>query len=155
MWKVEVAVQFGEFFDSELKEIAAYQIREGEKAKVKQLVQYGLRPFDVSVVKVEQSGRTTDSGQQDKFHRRDGGQGRPLTDAIPHSSQEHVGQSGSSPGGVASNGRRVFALKRPEGTPFQSLIEPGQECTVEISSEYEHRSSRVGVPRGAVVAHRD
>lgn len=53
MWKVLVSVTFGEFYDQGKKQIAAYRVHEGEKARIKELAQYGLKPFDVSIVRVK------------------------------------------------------------------------------------------------------
>lgn len=141
LWRVEVAVQFGEFYDSELEQIAAYHIREGEKAGVKEVARYGLKPFDVSVVRVER----VPAVQPEVVNRTNSivvlsVKTAPLPMPYRVVLKNTSGKAVQALEIVASNGKGAFVLYRPEGTPFQSLIEPGQERTVEISSEREYQS---------------
>ncbi|HEV8133018.1 MAG TPA: hypothetical protein VGP85_00005, partial [Pyrinomonadaceae bacterium] len=51
-WKVKVSVVKGEFYDKGQQDVATYLIREAEKVTVKEMEQFGVRPFDVAVVRV-------------------------------------------------------------------------------------------------------
>jgi hypothetical protein len=144
-WSVTVSLKFGEFYDKGEKRIATYQIREGEKAKVKELAQYGIEPIDVSVVKVVR----TPAIQPKVINRtnsivvvnvKTGDLPLPYRIVLKNISDKPV----QALEVVTSNGKGMFALKWPEGTLDGPLIGAGQEYQLEMPSEREYRSLPTG-----------
>jgi hypothetical protein len=54
-WKIKVSVLKGEFYDKGEQEVGAYSARESEKVTINEMGPLGVEPFDVSVVRLNQS----------------------------------------------------------------------------------------------------
>ncbi|HYG80586.1 MAG TPA: hypothetical protein VD861_09375 [Pyrinomonadaceae bacterium] len=141
LWRVTVSLKFGEFYDADHKEIATYQIREGEKVEVKEAARYGLKPFDISVVRVERvpALQPTVANKTDSIAVLDV-KTAPLPMPYRIVLQNTSDKAVQALEVVVSNEKGESILKWPEGTWSQWLIEPGQEYTVETPSEKEYRS---------------
>jgi hypothetical protein len=141
LWWIVVSVTFGEFYDQGKKHIATYQIRVNEKAHVKELAQYGITPFDVSVVRTQRVApvqptviNKTTSIQV--LHVKAAALPMPYRITLKNTSDKAVQALEI----VTSNGRGASALKWPEDLQDRPLIGAGQEYKVEMPSEKEYRS---------------
>jgi hypothetical protein len=54
-WRIKITVVKGEYYDKGEQDVATYLVRENEKATVKEMGQFGIKSFDVAVVRVNQS----------------------------------------------------------------------------------------------------
>lgn len=141
LWTVKVSVKFGEFYDQGEKQIATYQIREGEKARVKELAQYGIEPLDVSVVRVKREpviqptvvNRTSSIAV---LYVKTGPLPLPYKIQLKNMSDKEV----QSLEIVTSNGRGNSVLKWPEKTWDYPLIGPWQEYRESMPSERVYKS---------------
>ena len=52
MWRVNVFVGLGEYYDAGAKQVATYALHTNERAEVSEVIQYGVRPLRVGVFKV-------------------------------------------------------------------------------------------------------
>jgi hypothetical protein len=138
MWRVKVSVTFGRFYDAGKKELAAYQLREGEPAQVTEINQYGLEPFDVSVVRVERAPAVrptvvnrTSSIVVSNVAVAD------LPAPYRISFKNVSGKAVQTFELVASSGKGRRTLTWPEGRREHPLIEAGGEYEVEMPSEQQ------------------
>lgn len=141
LWRVTVSVKFGEYFDQGKKQIATYQIREGEKVKIKELAQYGIEPLDVSVIKIEralavQPAVINRTSSIVVVKVKAGALPLPYRLVLKNTSDKDVDALEI----VTSNGRGESSLKWPEGTWDRPLIKAGQDYKIEMPSEKEYKS---------------
>src|SRR5262245_53710048 len=54
-WKIKVSVVKGEFYDKGQQDVATYLVREGEKVTVKEMERFGVRSFDLGLVRLNQA----------------------------------------------------------------------------------------------------
>lgn len=52
VWRINVSVGMGEYFDSGAQHVGSYALRTNERATVSEIVRYGVNPLSVAVVKV-------------------------------------------------------------------------------------------------------
>jgi hypothetical protein len=52
LWRVNVFVGLGEFYDSGARQVGSYALRTNERAVVSEIARYGVNPLSVAVVKV-------------------------------------------------------------------------------------------------------
>ncbi|MFL6229803.1 MAG: hypothetical protein ACJ741_13610 [Pyrinomonadaceae bacterium] len=52
IWRIDVSVQSGEFYDGAQKHVASYTARMNERVEIKEVVPFGAAPFTVAVMRV-------------------------------------------------------------------------------------------------------
>lgn len=126
IWKIEVSVVKGEFYDKGRQDVSTHLVREGEKATVREMEQFGVRPFEVAVVRVNQA-----AASQPEVRNR--------TESIVVTNVEvtvvptpyRISLRNLSSKSVFAlelntySGEQSLALKWPQGTWEHPLIEPG------------------------------
>jgi hypothetical protein len=54
-WRINVSVVKGEFYDKGEQDVATFLVRENEKVTVKEMQQFGVKAFDISIVRVNRA----------------------------------------------------------------------------------------------------
>ena len=125
-WKVRVSVVKGEFYDKGRQDVATYLVSEGEKVTVKEMEQFGVRPFDVAVVRVNDAGAF-----QPEVRNRTESIVVTKVEATVIPTPYRISLRNLSPKSVLAlelntySGEQMLALKWPQGTWEHPLIEPG------------------------------
>ena len=125
-WKIEVSVVKGEFYDEGRQDVATYLVREGEKVTVKEMERFGVTPFDVAVVKVNEA-----AAAQPEVRNRTESIVVTKVEATVTPTPYRISLKNLSNKSVLAlelntfNGEQMLFLKWPEGTWEHPLIEPG------------------------------
>jgi len=125
-WKVKVSVVKGEFYDKGQQDLATYLVREGEKVTVKEMEQFGVRPFDVAVVRVNDA-----AAFQPEVRNRTESIVVTKVEATVIPTPYRISLRNLSPKSVLAlelntySGEQMLFLKWPQGTWEHPLIEPG------------------------------
>jgi hypothetical protein len=125
-WKVKVSVVKGEFYDKGQQDVATYLVREGEKVTVKEMEQFGVRPFDVAVVRVNQA-----AASQPEVRNRTESIVVTRVEVTVTPTPYRISLRNLSNKSVLAlelntySGEQMLLLKWPQGTWDQPLIEPG------------------------------
>jgi hypothetical protein len=141
LWRIEVSLTFGEFHDKGQKQVAVYRVSEGETAKIRELVEYGLDPLEFSVVKVDLAAPI----QPEVVNRTNSIAVLSVeANALPSeyriilkniSDKDIYGLEITSTGGQGG-----FSLKWPSGQWDHPLIEAGREYKTKMPSGSRYRS---------------
>jgi hypothetical protein len=141
LWRIEVSLTFGEFHDKGQKQVAVYRVSEGETAKIRELVEYGLDPLEFSVVKVDLAAPI----QPEVVNRTNSIAVLSVeANALPSeyriilkniSDKDIYGLEITSTGGQGG-----FSLKWPSGRWDHPLIEAGREYKTKMPSGSRYRS---------------
>jgi hypothetical protein len=125
-WKISISVVKGEFYDKGQQDVATYLVREGEKVNVKEMEQFGVRPFDVAVVRVNQA-----TAAQPEVRNRTESIVVTKVEATVTPTPYRISLKNLSHKSVLAlelntySGERMLALKWPQGWWERALIEPG------------------------------
>jgi hypothetical protein len=125
-WKVKVSVVKGEFYDKGQQDVATFLVREGEKVTVKEMEQFGVRPFDVAVVRVNAA-----AAAQPEVRNRTESIVVTKVEATVTPTPYRISLRNLSHKSVLAlelntySGEQMLALKWPQGTWDRPLIEPG------------------------------
>jgi hypothetical protein len=126
VWRIKVSVVKGEFYDKGEQDVAKYLVREGEKVTVKEMEQFGVRPFDVSVVRVNPA-----AASQPEVRNRTESIVVTKVEATLVPTPYRISLKNLSQKSVLAlelntySGERSIALKWPQGWWEHPLIEPG------------------------------
>ena len=125
-WKVKVSVVKGEFYDKGRQDVATYLVSEGEKVTVKEMEQFGVRPFDVAVVRVNDA-----AAFQPEVRNRTESIVVTKVEATVIPTPYRISLRNLAPKSVLAlelntySGEQMLALKWPQGTWEHPLMEPG------------------------------
>jgi hypothetical protein len=125
-WKLKVSIVKGQFYDKGQQDVATYFVGEGEKVTVKEMEQFGVRPFDVAVVRVNQA-----AAFQPEVRNRTESIVVTKVEATVVPTPYRISLRNLSNKSVFAmelntySGEQMLALKWPQGTWEQPLIEPG------------------------------
>ena len=125
-WKIKVAVVKGEFYDKGQQDVATYLVREDEKVTVKEMEQFGVRPFDVAVIRVNQA-----AASQPEVRNRTESIVVTKVEATVVPTPYRISIRNLSHKSVLAlelntySGEQMLALRWPQGTWDHPLIEPG------------------------------
>jgi len=125
-WKIKVSVVKGEFYDKGQQDLATYLVREGEKVTVKEMEQFGVRPFDVAVVRVNDA-----AASQPEVRNRTESIVVTKVEATLVPTPYRISLRNLSHKSVLAlelntySGEQMLFLKWPQGTWEHPLIEPG------------------------------
>lgn len=124
-WKIKVSVVKGEFYDKGQQDVASYLVREGEKVTVTEMEQFGVRPFDVVVVRVNDAAAV-----QPEVRNRTESIVVTRVEATITPTPYRLSLRNLSNKSVLAvelntySGEQMLALKWPQGTWDHPLIEP-------------------------------
>jgi hypothetical protein len=126
-WKIKVSVVKGEFYDMGQQDVATYLVGEGEKVTVKEMEQFGVRPFDVAVVRVNDAA----ASQPEVRNRTDSIVVTKVEATITPTPYRISLRNLSNKRVLALElntyrGEQMLLLKWPQGTWEHPLIEPGE-----------------------------
>jgi hypothetical protein len=144
-WKIKVSVAKGEFADQGEEDVATYLVRENERVTVKEMERFGIRPFDLAVVRVNQA-----AAAQPEVRNR--------TESILVTNVEatvvpvpyRISLRNLSNKSVLAlelntySGDQMLTLKWPQGTWDHPLIEPGGTHEEELRSAGRGQSTTYG-----------
>lgn len=125
-WRIKVSVVKGEFYDKGEQDVATYLVRENEKVTVKEMGQFGIKSFDIAVVRVNQSGAI-----QPRIRNRTESLAVTNVEATTIPSPYRIFLRNLSYKNVLAlevntySGNQMLLLKWPQGTWDHPLIEPG------------------------------
>jgi hypothetical protein len=134
-WRIKISVIRGEFYDKGEQDVATFLVRENEKASVKEMGQFGIRPFDVSIVRVNQSAAVPP-----KVRNRTQSIEVINVEAVTVPSPYRILLRNLSDKRVLAlevntyNGDEMLLLKWPQGTWDHPLIEAGGTYEEEMPS---------------------
>ncbi|HEX8708042.1 MAG TPA: hypothetical protein VF723_07365 [Pyrinomonadaceae bacterium] len=136
VWEVRVALTFGKYYDQGNKHIAAFRAREGEEVRLKELAQFGIKPLDVSIVRIERvaSVQPTVVNQTTSLAVLSVEANvlpSPYQIVLKNMSDKAVRALEI----VTSHGKGARTLKWPEGTTKHPLIGAWQEYRLEMPSQ--------------------
>ena len=135
IWRINISVIKGEFYDKGEQDVATFFVRENEKMTVKEMEQFGIKPFDISIVKVDQSAAILP-----KVRNRTQSIEVTNVEAITVPSPYRILLRNLSYKKVLTlevntySGDQMILLKWPEGTWDRPLIEPGGTYEEELPS---------------------
>jgi hypothetical protein len=136
MWRVNVSVRLGEYYDGEAKQVAAYVLRTNERAEVSEVMPYGVKPFRVGVVKVSAASarpprvmNRTESILVEKL------EARPLPEPYQLSLKNRSGKDVLAIQINSHKGGRFSALRWHEEGRSRPLIKAGGSYRVAMLSE--------------------
>jgi hypothetical protein len=116
----------GEFYDKGQQDVATYLVREGEKVTVKKMEQFGVRPFEVAVVRVNAA-----AAAQPEVRNRTESIVVTKVEATLIPTPYRISLRNLSHKSVLAlelntySGEQMLFLKWPQGTWEHPLIEPG------------------------------
>ena len=134
-WRIKVSVVRGEFYDRGEQEVANYAVRENEKVKISEVGEFGIDPFEVSIVRVVQVAAAQPAVRNktesiEVLSVEAGLLPSPYRLALSNRSHKRV----SALEVRTYSGERMLLLKWPEGTWDRPLMEAGGTCEVEMPS---------------------
>jgi hypothetical protein len=144
-WRIKVSVRKGEFYDKGEQEVATYSVRENEKATVKEMEQFGVEPFDVSVVRVNQA-----AANQPEIRNKTKSIEVMRVEATTVPSPYRLSLRNLSDKPVLAlevnsySGDQMLFLTWPQGTWDSPLIEPGGACEVGMTSQGRGEATTYG-----------
>jgi hypothetical protein len=144
-WRINVSVVKGEFYDKGEQGVATYLVREDEKVPVKEMGQFGIRPFDVSVVRVNQS-----PASQPSVRNRTESIAVTNVEATTVPAPYRIFLRNLSHKNVLAlevntyDGEQMLLLKWPQGTWDHPLIGPGGSYEEEMPSAGHGQTTSYG-----------
>lgn len=141
-WKIKVSVRKGEFYDKGDQEVATYSAHENERVTIKEIEQFGVESFDVSIVKVIQN----DANQPAIRNKTKSIEVMNLeATSVPTPYRISLRSLSDKPVlALEVNsyiGDKKLSMIWPQGAWDRPLIEPGGACEVEIPSEARGRAT--------------
>jgi hypothetical protein len=140
IWRINISAVKGEFYDKGEQDVATFLVRENEKMTVKEMGQFGIKSFDISIVKVDQSAAILP-----KIRNRTQSIEVTNVEAITVPSPYRILLRNLSYKSVLAlevstyNRDYVNLLKWPQGTWDRPLIEPGGTYEEELPSAGQGR----------------
>jgi hypothetical protein len=134
-WKLKVWVVKGEFGDKGRQDVATFLVRENEKVTVTEMGLFGIKAFDVSVVRVNESAAV-----QPRLRNRTESIAVTNVEVTTVPSPYRIFLRNLSHKNVLAlelntyNGEQMLLLKWPQGTWDHPLIEPGGTYEEEMPS---------------------
>jgi hypothetical protein len=125
-WKIKVSVVMGGFYDKGRQDVATFLVSEGEKVTVKEMKRFGIRPFDVAVVRVNEA-----AAAQPEVRNRTKSIVVTKVEATVTPNPYRISLRNLSPKSVLAlelntySGEQMLFLRWPQGTWEHPLIEPG------------------------------
>lgn len=136
MWRVNVSVGLGEYYDGGTKQVATHVLRTNERAEVSEVMPYGVEPFRVGVFKVSASGarppyimNRTRSIKVEKL------EARPLPEPYQLSLKNHSGKDVLAIQINSHKGGNFSALRWHEESRSRPLIRAGDSHRIAMLSE--------------------
>jgi len=135
-WRINVSVVKGEFYDKGGQDVATFLVRENEKVTVTEMGLFGIKPFDVSVVRVIES-----AASQPSIRNRTESIAVTNVEVTSVPSPYRIFLRNLSSKNVLAlelntyNGEQMLLLKWPQGTWDHPLIEPGGTYEDEMPSK--------------------
>ena len=148
-WKLKVSVVKGEFYDKGQQDVATYLVREGEKATVKEMEQFGVRPFDIAVVRVNEA-----AAAQPEVRNRTESIFVTKVEATVTPTPYRISLRNLSSKSVLAlelntySGEQMLALKWPQGTWEHPLIGPGGTLEEDLWSAGRGQATSYGYVPG-------
>jgi hypothetical protein len=136
MWRINVSLGLGEYYDGGAKQVATYVLRTNERAEVSEVMQHGVEPFRVGVLKVSTSAaraphvmNRTQSILVEKL------EARPLPEPYQLWLKNHSGKDVLAIQINSHKGGKFSALRWHEKGRSQPLIKAGDSYRITILSE--------------------
>jgi len=134
-WRIKVSVVRGEFYDGGEQEVATYTVRENEKVKIVEVGEFGVDPFEVSIVRVVQAAAAQPAVRNktqsiEVLSVEAGLIPSPYRLALSNRSHKRVLALEVR----TYSGERMLLLMWPDGTWDRPLMEAGGTCEVEMPS---------------------